>query len=188
MDGREENHVLRWRLVVLASTAVLGAAVLPSCGGDAVPPDEYASELCGALGNWVTTLQEDAQGLASVGASPEQGKEAITNFLDNTIENTDEAIGEIEDIGVPDVENGEEVHNAIVDALEQAQSTFEDALSEAEDLPTDSQQAFRAAAQEIGTSISGAQGEIQSTLTEVEPAEELDEAFNDEESCQQMQF
>lgn len=181
--------MLRSKVAALSTVALLGG-VLGACdGGGGVDPQTYVQEVCGSMQDWLESIQQGGQELQELaGAQPAEAKEAITGFLEDSIESTETLISDIEETGPPDVENGEDVHQTLIDGFGQAKSTFEDAAQQAEDLPTDSPEAFQSAAQELGTSITNAQSEIQQTFDQAEPSEELDQAFEEEQSCSDLEI
>ena len=181
--------MLRTKVAALSAVALLGG-VLGACGGEeGVDPQTYVQEVCGSMQDWLDSIQQGGAELQELaGAQPAEAKEAISGFLNDAIDSTETLIGDIEETGPPAVDNGEDVHQTLIDGFEQAKSTFEDAAAQAEDLPTGSPQEFQSAAQELGTSITNAQSEIQQTFDQAEPSEELDQAFEEEESCNQLEI
>jgi hypothetical protein len=180
---------------------------------DGVSADEWVASLCMSLDDWLANLEEatedvqDVLGLqGQVGRTGDSGdtgtdtggaddvdldeqKELLVDFLDTAISLTDTLVDEIEDAGVPDVEDGEEIADVFVTSFGDAGDTFEEAREQAEDLPTDDPDDFADEVLEIGDEIDIAAIEIQTAFNELSDdfdTEELDEAFNDEEACQEL--
>ncbi len=112
----------RRRTIAIAGILVLSAATIASCGGDEVSADEYVGALCSATAGFSSTVVEGqaaVQEAASGTVSPEEGKAELTSFFEEADAAGEEAASQIEDAGVPDVENGEEIADALSDGLRQ---------------------------------------------------------------------
>ncbi len=158
---------------------------LTSCGGDAVDPQTYAKEVCDAT----TSLQDEVQGQLesfqeelNPGASPEEVKGQLIDFLEEVNGVYDSAASDIEEAGVPDVEGGEEFSTDLNELFQDGSNELEDAVDKAQDLPTGSPEEFQAAAQELGTAVQNAGSELGSDFEDLDPPDELKEAF-EEEGC-----
>jgi hypothetical protein len=177
----EETKVPRNK-TYLAAAAALVALFAGACGGgDGVDPDDYASDICTAVGDWVTAIQDGA-GEITTTEDPASGVEAIQSFLDDAVSETEDLISEVEDAGAPDVTGGEEFADQLVSAFEEAKTVLEETRDSAADLPTDDPAAFSEAATELGGSVQEALGAVGSELSEPE-AEELSTAFEENEAC-----
>ena len=162
-----------------------GTEVQEEAGGETVPVDEYAGEICSALAAWVTDIQDRASTITE-GIDPgdaEAGKDRLTEFIGDTVEGTDELIASVEDAGIPDTEGGEEAAEQIQSGLEQVRTILEEAQQKIADLPTDPQ-AFGEGAQEIATSLQEATGEAAGSI-DAANSEELTAAFGENEDCSQ---
>ena len=174
----------RLRLLVV----VVPAFAIAACGSGGVPAAEYMSSVCSELRTWLQGIQADAQEVQALDPQtpPDEQKEKATAFLDTTIENTEEMISAVNDAGVPDVENGEEIAADVVAALEKAKEAYEEADAKLADLATDDPAAFQQGLSEIGQALS-AQGEALSTsMSTLQESEELQNAGEDEPSCQEL--
>jgi hypothetical protein len=190
------------RSTLLRSFAALVAVVvLAACssdadeGGDAgetttsaaAPADAeaYADTVCGALSDWMASIEEGNASLQdSLGneVDLENVKQGLLDFLDDTIANTEEMVGTIEDAGVPDVDNGQQIHDEIVSLLGQAQTAFEDARATVDGLDASDPQALGQGLQELGTSLQSAFDDVQNPLENTDSTE-LNEAFESNEAC-----
>lgn len=171
--------------VALVSTVVGG---LVACGGsDTVSARDYATDVCGAVKQYTDSIQDRVSEIQSnAPENPEEGKEVLTTFMDDMISDTDTLISDVEEAGVPDVDDGEQIADEVQSALEQVKSILEDARSQIDDLPTDDPQAFAEGTQELGTSLQESGEEVQSGLEGLQSAE-LEEASQDIEACQEIQ-
>ena len=194
--SRPARSLLLRSLAVAASVVVLAACSSDAddggeggetTGGAASPADAqtYADTVCGALGDWMTSIEE---GNASLQDSLENEtdlenvKQGLLDFLDDTIANTDEMLGTIGDGGAPDVDNGEQIHDEIVNLLRQARTAFLQARDTVDGLDASDPQALGAGLQELGTSLQSAFDDVQNPLENTDSTE-LNEAFESNEEC-----
>jgi hypothetical protein len=106
----------------------------------------------------------------------------MVGFLEDVITSTESVIGEVEDVGIPDVESGEATAERILTALRDSKDVFVSARDRVEGMATDDPTAFSAALQTLGTdlqtSLSGIGEELESFSVP-----ELDEASEDVPAC-----
>ena len=190
---------LRWWAVLVVVPLVLGAC--SSGGGDngdggdnggdgggtsqSVSAEDFASTVCTGLKTWLSDIQKGATDLAtgiSSGSSPQQGKDVLTNYLDAVIDATETFVATIRSAGVPDVTGGSDAANALADAFERIETALQQAKESVQDLPTDSPQAFAAAAANLARSIQTNLASATDALRDV-PAPDLEQAFANTASC-----
>ena len=186
--------MLRSKALSFGALFAAGSLGLAGCGGDGggdtVSADAFAQDICTSVGDWVQTVQDKAGAIGESidpNASPEEGKEALGNFLGEIVADTEQLVSEVEDAGVPDVDGGEEISQDLTAAFEEAQRILEDAQADVEDFPTDDPQAFAEAAGNLGPSVQEALGEVGNSLQSTDSAEELQQAFEDEAACAEVQ-
>jgi hypothetical protein len=178
---RDPHHRVRW------VGALIIAAALSACGGGAVAPEAYVKSVCQAVSDWQGQIQDRSTSLEeSLGTdpSPEQGKAALTRFLDGVITDSERMVDRVEGAGSPDIEDGEDLANRLKDALEQVLQAFRDARTEVEDIPTSSPEEFQQGADEVGNTIQSAFTEAGATFDQ--PSPELDPIFEREPACNQL--
>lgn len=159
-----------------------------SGGGDdaaseTVSAGAWASDVCTAVGDWVTTIQEQSSTIATdfTSGSPEEGKEVMTTFISDAVAETDTMLEEVGAAGVPDVEGGEEYADELVAAFTEARDILADVQTQIDALPSDPQE-FQKAASDIGPSVQEALGAVGQSISEPE-SQELKDAFENEEAC-----
>lgn len=152
-------------------------------GGETVSASAWASTVCTAVSDWVSTIQEQSTSLATEfqSGSPEEGKEVLTGFIGDAVAETETLIEEVEGAGVPDVEGGEEFADELSTAFTDARDILSDVQTEVEGLPTDPK-GFQEAASEIGPRVQEALGAVGQSVAEPE-SQELKDAFQEEEAC-----
>lgn len=181
------------RTAALGLTLLL-AAGLAACGGDddgnggggsseTVSAEAYAADVCGAMKDWVSTIQDQA---ASIGENiqardAQSGKDALSDLLADMSASTGDLVSAVEDAGVPNVDGGEEAADSLVSAFEDLQAILDDAQQDVADLPTDPE-GFKKGAAELAPTLQEALSSVGSSLEEPE-SQELQEAFENEESC-----
>ena len=158
---------------------LVAGMALVACGGG-TSPEDYATAICNSGGDWVDALQGRADSLQnSIDTdTPEEGKQILLDFLDGTIDDTDELLDEVEEAGTPDVDGGEEFADDVQDTYDQAREAFVNARNEVEQLPTDDPETFGQKASELGSLL----GQV---LSNFEPPrnEEMEQAFDDADAC-----
>ncbi len=161
-----------------ASGSPSGAAQGPTTA------QEYVKGVCGAITTWQQAIQSRASALESNAASlvdPSSGKQALGDFFDGVIADTDTMISTIKDLGAPNVANGASDSAAFVGALTQVRDAFQHARDKIDQLPTDSATAFQNGAQQLvssmsseikaaGTSLSNLNNPELETASKAEPA------------------
>jgi len=179
------------RIFATVGALMVAAGALAGCGGgDTVSADEYVGSLCSAAGNFTTTLVEGQSALleaASGDATPEESKERLGSFFDDASSAAGDAASEIEDAGVPDVDNGEEIADALSTAFDDVAEALSGAQEQVDALPTDSEESFRSAAEELSTSFQDDVSSIGEGLSELGESPELESAAQSNEECTSLQ-
>ena len=188
-------------LVLLLSLVVLAFAAA-GCGGggggddngngSAAAPDIWAASVCGALGNWVTSLQDGSRRL---GTQMRETKDLKTvkarfvSFLEDAEQSSKELVDKVKEAGPPDVEQGEAIQEDLVTALEKVNESFSNAVDKAEKLSTESLQSFSSGVGKLSQDVQSnlaTTGEDFSTLSDRFQSTELDNATDGEPACQQF--
>jgi hypothetical protein len=173
-------------LVVVASLAITSAGCMGDDGTETSSTAEWADAFCTAVTTWTTEIGRVAENLtADVSAEGvEQAREDLSTATDALIE-------EVEGLGAPDIESGEEVEEAIVAFRETADAErdeVEQAVDEAleEDTGTSG---IAAALGVVGGSLQTMSTALQTMFQAFEDADaggELNTAFEESEACQEI--
>jgi hypothetical protein len=185
------------RIAIALLLAVSVGLATAACGGgetpsDRAPPDEWAANICGALGEWKSSLEDGAADLqtdASGATSIDQARQFLVDYLEFAIDITDDMLSRVERAGAPAVEDGEAIANDLREELGKIKPSLESARDRAADLPDDPQ-AFGEQAQELGASLSSEGDEISERLDDVGEkydSEEINQAFDSEPACESLQ-
>lgn len=170
----------------------LTGLLLTGCGGGGgkSTPQEFAKALCTAFSTWFQGIRQRTVDLGSqfldAAGSPEKGRDAIRDFLRETIESTDGAIARIQGAGAPEAANGERIYTIMLDAFREGRQAFQDALGRVTALPTSDPEKFVKDLEKLSEDVSsvgeGINQRIESRLGDVKSSE-LEAAFSAEESC-----
>jgi hypothetical protein len=185
-------------LVLLVATLAVAAAGCGGGGGDdgdsasGTAPDVWAATVCGALGNWVKSLQDGSRELGTQMRDTKDlktVKSRFVTFLENAEESSHDMVEKVKEADAPDVEQGEAIQEELVTALEKVETSFSNAVDKANDLSTKSVSAF---SQGVGTLSQDVQNNLATTgndfnsLSDRFNSTELDNATDGEPACQQF--
>jgi methyl-accepting chemotaxis protein len=166
--------------VGLASlTLSLGAA---ACGGDEEDPAaQYADSVCTGLSDWKSDLESTVQGVTDDLGSLSANE--VGDAVDSALDSTRNLVDDLRGLGAPDTESGEQAKqdvDALADSLQQRADTLRDAADSGNVVSVISA---------VTTEVQGAVQDVSQTLTELrqlEPGQDLRQAFEDDETCQSL--
>jgi hypothetical protein len=127
--------------------------------------------------------QAELQQGVDPGSSPGTERDALEGFVDTAVDASDTLVDDLDDAGVPDIENGDEVADAVRTAFEETRGEIEDAQDTVADIPVDSPGAYRAAADQFVTDLRTTIEGIGEHLDAVD-APELEAALDEASACQ----
>ena len=122
---------MRSTLAALSIGFVLALAA--GCGGDDAGAEAWAGDVCSSVQEWrenLTSLVVDAQveGLSA---------ESVRTAIDGGVEATQRLRDQLEDLGPPDTEAGDEIEQELDELADEVVEQVEAARDEAEALPED---------------------------------------------------
>lgn len=168
-----------WRISLLAVVVLLAG-----CGGDgSSASDDYANDVCSNLSTWVTDVEETVRSLTDAGLSI--SREDIQTAFDDTKESTDSMVNDLEQLGPPDTEDGQEAKSELDELaaeLRQQLEVIEQAVNEGGG-PV-------AIAATVSTAVSAAANAVNTTYRNLEgldPPGELRDAFQDADECNSLE-
>ncbi|HEU5064372.1 MAG TPA: hypothetical protein VFT86_00595 [Gaiellaceae bacterium] len=183
-------------LVLLLSLVVLVFAASGCGGGDgddnssAARPQEWAATVCGSLGDWVQSLQEDTQKLGTAmqdTSDLKTVKSTFVTFLENAENSSEELIGKVKETGPPDIENGAEIQQTLVADVEKVHQSFSQAVDKANELPTNNLESFSKGVGPLSTDIQKNLATVGKDFNEIKSqSSELKDAIDTEPACQQF--
>ena len=178
--------------IVVGILVVVGAAIAARLADDdftSVDTTEWADTVCSDLAEWrgsITSLADAGEG--------EPSRESLEQALDEAGEATDELVQSLQRLGPPDLEAGEDVEQALDDTADGLRESFDALRASMDDAldagtPADIVQALAALAPEVQAllqQVEDAVASLQSASLFGEASVELEQAFADAESCQQL--
>jgi hypothetical protein len=181
--------------LVLVVTALIGNR---DDSGETVPAGAWAQSVCGAVGVWRGELEAIVEDIRTPSATPPAGSEEpqsetpqgrrgfVRSGLERAVQATETMVEGVENAGIPESAQGEEVAEQISDWADSSLATLEDAedsLEEEADSLEGSIEQLTGAAAAIGTVlVSGFE-----TLAGVATADpEVAAALNESSTCQQL--
>ena len=179
MDDRSELIVGR-RLVGIG--VLVSGVILSGCGGG-TSPEEWAEAVCSSGADWADALQSQADQLQSRvdTATPEEAKQLLVDFLDGTVDETEELLADIEAAGEPSADRGEAFAADVEDEFEESRDALANARDEIESLSVTDPATFSQKASELGSLL----GQV---LSNFDPPrnEEMEQAFEDVAACNDL--
>jgi hypothetical protein len=187
--------------VVLLSIVVLAFAA-SGCGGggdggngdsaSGTTADVWAASVCGALGNWVKSLQAGSQDLSVALQNTKDLKTVkarFVSFLEDAEKSSGEMVEKVKGAGPPDVDQGEAIQEDLVTALTKVQQSFSNAVDRANELSTSSLESFSSGVGKLSQSVQdnlANTGNDFNSLSKRYQSSELDDATDGEPACQQF--
>jgi methyl-accepting chemotaxis protein len=180
LDGERliSVHVSRLGLIIIAVLALAG------CGGDDTSAsEEYANNACETLSAWVTDVEETVTSLTDQGLSI--NRDDLQSAVDQTKEVTDATVNELQDLGPPESEAGQEAKNE----LDQLGTTIQAQIREIEQA-LDSGGGLAAIAASVSSAVATAANAVDDTLQNLQgldPPGEVRDAFENSDECNSLQ-
>jgi hypothetical protein len=163
---------------------LIAVGLLAGCGGDEPSAsEEYANGVCSSLSTWVTDVQNTIQSLTDAGLAT--SREDIQSAFDETKNSTDTLVNDLEGLGVPETEDGQQAQSeldALAKQLRQQLDVIQGALN--------SGGGVTAIAATVSTAVSAAANAVNTTyqdLQGLDPAGELGDAFENSDDCKSLQ-
>ena len=160
--------------------------------GEGVAVEEWAGSVCGSVNTWLqginakgTQLGQDVQGVSDL----TKGRDLLVQFMQDAVTLTDDMLSGVESAGAPAVENGEQLSEDLLTALQPVKDTFAQALEQAKTLPTDDPTAFSQAATQLGQDITDSQTQFSASFDQLQAKyddQALNQAFNTVPACTQL--
>jgi hypothetical protein len=178
--------------IALAIGAVVVVALVVRLTEDGNPQDSpaaWADSVCASLASWrasITSLADVSGGTLT--------PESLREKLDEAQVATSQLVVQLQELGPPEVENGDEVEQALDDAAAGLQRSYESLQAAASDAATaEGQGDFIRALALLGDDFESLLSQVPDTVATLQSASlfgeasaELEQAFADAVSCQQL--
>ena len=169
-------------LVLSATLAILGAG----CGGDTSAEEEWAADVCSAVGNWQDEAEQSTEDVREALQSPGAGTVATLEAeVREIIDATQEVGNDLQELEAPDTEAGEDAKRELDTLATQLESTATNIEETFDNLPEDAGLSELANALEpLVPTIQSLIASVSSTFDAVkESGSELKEGFDNADSC-----
>ncbi|HLM37815.1 MAG TPA: hypothetical protein VK287_08555 [Gaiellaceae bacterium] len=168
-----------------AALLAIGAALLVAGCGDSGQPSatEWADGLCSSLTEWTDSVRPVVESLQEETLS----KQAVQDATDEVDNATTNLAGELRDLGAPETEAGEQLEASVQRLSSQLDDDVEQ-IDSAVDNATDPS-GVRTAVSEASSALVTMGNRISSTVSELDQIDakgELEEAFQESDSCQSL--
>jgi hypothetical protein len=166
------------------AVSLLAAALLAGCGGDDGPPSaaEWADDVCTALGDWTDSIRA-----ATESVTQEPSRETLETAVNDVGDATEQLADDVEGLETPDLETGQQAEQSVDELSDSLSAEVEEIKETAENATVGN---ISQAVSAIGASFEAMSRQISATFTELEgldPGGELRTAFEQAESCDELQ-
>ena len=168
----------------VVALSLLAAALLTGCGGDDGPPSaaEWADSLCSALGDWTSSLTSAAESVTT-----EPSRESLESAVDDVEGATQTLVDDLQGLETPEIESGEQAKESVDELsdslnaeVEQVKETAEGAsLGNISETVSAISASFAKMSEQISSAFQNLEG--------LDPGGELRTAFEDADSCGELQ-
>jgi hypothetical protein len=170
-------------LVVLLLAASLAAGCGGDDGGGGDSATEWADELCTAITDWTESITSATESIT--GGEPSE--EGLRNAVDDVAESTSDFVDEVKGLGAPDTDAGDEAQQTVDQLADEVDGEVEKIRSAAEDASgvsgvLEAFSTITGALSTMGQQVASAF----SDLEQLDPQGELENAFEDADSCQDL--
>jgi methyl-accepting chemotaxis protein len=170
----------------LAVAVVLVVAVFAAgCGGsdDTPSAQSWADDVCSALSTWKSSVSDAAQSVTGGNITKDSVDDAIGDMKDATNTLTDD----LKDLGPPDTDAGDQAQeqaDKLSNQLQDGAQKIEDATNDVSG-PSEVLTAVSTITATLSTMTSQVTAAF-SNLQDIDPAGELEDAFKNADSCQDL--
>lgn len=176
--------------IALGIVAIVIAAIAMRLSDDGPPTtEEWADSVCTSLSDW----RDSITSLADVGGEPLTA-DSFREKLDDADAATSDLVSELQDLGRPDLEAGDQLEEQLDESTGQLESSFDTLKSSAEETADAPASEFLQQLAGVASDFAALQTAIATTVSTLQNADvaeeskaELQQAFADAPSCQSLQ-
>lgn len=150
---------------------------------DGVDVDEWATSFCGSFSTWLDEIQTASSGVSD-NVTPgdiESAKTAIADLFGTASSATQTLMSEIEDAGDPDIEDGDQLVDDLLEKFQGFDDAATSAQTEIQALATDDIATFQSEAEALTTQFQDEVQTVADSFSEIDakyPSQELNDALN----------
>ncbi len=145
--------------------------------------------LCTSVTEWQQGLEAGSQEFqASVSSGQptmEDIQQGLEDYLQTAVDDTKALVSEIEALGAPDVDGGDEVAQTLTSGLSQVATLFEGVLASAQGLDSGDPQAIAEALTGLGTDLQQGAADVQTAFESIQN-EDLDQIASEIPACSSL--
>jgi hypothetical protein len=176
--------------VALGVVAIVIAAIAMRLSDDGPPTtEEWAGSVCTSLSDW----RDSIASLADSGGEPLTA-DSLREKLDDANAATSQLVSELQDLGPPDLEGGDQAEEQLDESTAQLESSYDALKERADDVADAPPSEFLQQLAGLASDFAALQTAIANTVTTLQDADvaeeskaELQQAFADAPSCQSLQ-
>lgn len=153
-----------------------------------VPPKQWGRDVCTAVKDWVSTVEDAEASLDSdveAASSPSQVKDSIVNFVGTIVQATDTLLEETRQAGVPKFKDGNKVSQIMKGGFNEIRNLFAEAQDTLNTADANDQAQFQAAASEVEATITEGVEEVEQTFERAERKYKSASRALDHPACQE---
>lgn len=172
-------------VLILTATLAFAAA---GCGGSEPASQEWAGDVCSAVGDWQDQLEQSASDIREQIQSPGAGTlAAIESEIREAADASTELADELKSLDAPDTENGDQAKQQVDSLADQVEDTVDKTKETIDGLPEN------AGLTEVAEAVAPLLPSLQALVTNVsatldavqEAGSELKDGFDEAGSCEQ---
>ncbi|HYF10921.1 MAG TPA: hypothetical protein VEC09_01315 [Actinomycetota bacterium] len=184
--GGETGTIGETPRVTAGETAATGSTGDTATAGS-VSAEEWVAGLCTSVSTYATDMQELTEGYADTPPTGdlEEQKDFAVQLLVDAITVTEGFVEDLAAVGVPDVENGQQIFDEMTGAFDEAIAVLEEAQVSVEGIDTSDPTAFATELTNVGIALQTSSTSIQLSLGAL-ASPELDAAALEEPACTQL--
>ncbi len=137
---------------------------------------------CSAVSDWTDAITRRQASFNTDTTDLATLKQGWLDFLDGVSEDSDAMLAKLQDLGSPDVPNGQQMASSLSDALTSLVASFKDLRDKSADLPTTSPTAFTQQFQALLTKFQSDASSFGDSFDQLQSSE-LESAFSAAPAC-----
>ncbi len=151
--------------------------------GDVVTVDDWAETFCGSFGTWLDDIQTASSGVGDKVTPGDVGsaQTAIADLFGDASGATQTLISDLEAGGAPDIEDGDQLVDDLIEKFQAFDDAAQSAKSDIEDLDTSDVATFQDEADKLTTQFQDEVQTVADSFSEIDakyPSTELNDALN----------
>lgn len=166
-----------------ATTTAAPKATTTTEASSTVAVDDWAEDFCTNFSAWLDDIKSASSDVGSqvTPGDIESAQTAIAGLFDSASQSTQELITALEDSGDPDIEDGDQLVNDLIEKFQAFDDAAQAAKADTEALATDDIATFQADADQLTTDFQEEVNTVADSFSEIDakyPSQELNSALS----------